>query len=54
MIYEYISISNDKRAEENISIIKSWADNLVDSLVMADAKITELQEKISKLESEGK
>lgn len=51
MIFDYSQISTDKTAEENIKIIKSYLDDLVDRLNMQAADIEALQ---NKTESEGR
>ena len=53
MIFDNVQITTDKSAEENFKILKSWADTLIDSLVMQDNRIRDMENKIKKLESEG-
>lgn len=51
MIFDYSQISTDKTPEENIKIIKSFLDDLVDRLNMQAADIEALK---NKTESEGR
>lgn len=48
MFFDYIEISNDKTPQENLRIIKSYMDNLVDQLNMLSQQIED------KKEGEGK
>ncbi|MBO6127567.1 MAG: hypothetical protein J6P79_01565 [Pseudobutyrivibrio sp.] len=44
MFFDYIEISNDKTPQENLRIIKSYMDNLVDQLNMLSQQIEDNKE----------
>ena len=44
MFFDYIEISNDKTPQENLRIIKSYLDNLVDQLNMLSQQIEDNKE----------
>ncbi len=43
MIFDDLRVSPDKTPEENIKLIKSWADNLVDNLQMLNNQVDEMK-----------
>lgn len=43
MIFEDLRISSDKTPEEQMKQVKSWADNLIDSLTMLNNQVDELR-----------
>lgn len=42
-MFEDLRISNDKTPEEQLRQVKSWADNLIDSLQMLNDQVDELR-----------
>lgn len=42
-MFEDLRISNDKTPEEQFKQVKSWADNLIDSLQMLNDQVDELR-----------
>lgn len=42
-MFEDLRISNDKTPEEQLKQVKSWADNLIDSLQMLNDQVDELR-----------
>ena len=49
MMFEDLRISNDKTPEEQMKQIKSWADNLIDSLTMLANQVEELKKTIDSM-----
>ena len=47
MMFEDLRISNDKTPEEQMKQIKSWADNLIDSLTMLNNQVEEMRKIIN-------
>lgn len=46
-MFEDLRISNDKTPEEQMKQIKSWADNLIDSLTMLNNQVEEMRKIIN-------
>lgn len=46
-MFEDLRISNDKTPEEQMKQIKSWADNLIDTLNMLNNQVEELRKIIN-------
>lgn len=47
MIFDDLRVSTDKTPEENVKIIKSWAEGLVDNLQMLNNQVEELTKAIN-------
>ena len=47
MMFDELRVSTDKTPEENIRIIKSWAEGLVDNLQMLNNQVEDLTKKIN-------
>ena len=43
MIFDDLRITPDKTPEEQLKQIKSWADNLIDSLTMLNDQVDEMR-----------
>lgn len=46
-MFEDLRISSDKTPEEQMKQIKSWADNLIDSLIMLNNQVEEMRKIIN-------
>ena len=53
MIFDDLRISSDKTPEEQLKQIKSWADNLIDSLQMLNDQVDEIENQLNEKSRKG-
>lgn len=52
-MFDDLKISSDKTPEEQLKQVKSWADNLIDSLQMLNNQVDELRKIVDEKSRKG-